>query len=72
MKLSSFLAVLTVILIGLKLFAGLAISWLWCLMPLILLGVWLVLMLTILIIMLLFARDALMEKVKEELRNDRD
>lgn len=72
MKLSSFLAVLTVILIGLKLFAGLAISWLWCLMPLILLGVWLVLMLIILIIMLFVAHDALMEKVKEELRNDRD
>lgn len=72
MKLSSFLAVLSVVLIALKLFAGLAISWLWCLMPLILLGVWLVLMLVILIIMLFFARDAVMEKVKEELRNDRD
>ena len=72
MKLSSFLAVLSVVLIALKLFAGLAISWLWCLMPLILLGVWLVLMLIILIIMLFVAHDALMEKVKEELHNDRD
>lgn len=68
MKLSSFLAVLTVVLIGLKLFTGLAISWLWCLMPLILLSVWLVLMLIILIIMLFVAHDAVMEKVKEELR----
>lgn len=68
MKVSSFLAVLTVVLIALKLFAGLAISWLWCLMPLILIGFWLAITLIILIIMLFVARDAVMEKVKEELK----
>lgn len=68
MKLSGYLAILSLVLMALKLFAGLAISWFWVLAPLLLVGVLSVGAFLLLIIMLVVAKDAVTDKIKEELK----
>lgn len=68
MKLEGFLVVLTIVLLGLKLFAGLAITWFWVFAPLILVAVIAVVALIFLIVCILLAKDVVLDKVKEELK----
>lgn len=71
MKLEGFLVVLTIVLLGLKLFAGLAITWFWVFAPLILLAVIAVISFIILLIVLAVAKEELANRFIDKFKDDK-